>query len=97
MGKDRRMSHEAWCALIAEHSAIGGTVGDFCRERGLKDHSFYWHNRRMKRDAGKAGFRNVTLPVRTAIRVIVPDACMHIEVERGFDAQCLLEVVRAFR
>jgi transposase-like protein len=97
MEKQDKMDHEAWLAVIAEHAEIGGTVADFCRERGLKSHSFYWHKRRMLRDSGQSGFRQVKLPAGSTLRVIVPGSGVHVEVDRGFDRDCLRAVVQALR
>lgn len=97
MGQRKGVSQEAWSALIAEHSAGGGTIAAFCRERGLKVHRFHWHKRRLRGLGLAGGFREVALPVRSAIRVVIPGAGSHIEVERGFDAACLREVVQALQ
>ena len=97
MRQRKGLNHAAWRDLIEEHSAGDQTIAAFCLARGVKDHSFYWHRRRMQRAGSEAGFREVALPVGAAIRVVVPGAGSHIEVERGFDAQCLREVVQAFR
>ena len=97
MEKREKMSHDAWLAVIAEQAEVGGTVADFCRVRGLKDHSFYWHKRRMLRDTGQIGFREVALPARSTLRVVVAESGVHVEVERGFDQHCLRAVVQALR
>jgi hypothetical protein len=97
MEKQEKMDHEAWLGVIAEHAEVGGTVREFCRQRGLKDHSFYWHRRRMLRDSGQGGFREVEVRGRTTLRVIVPGSGVHVEVERGFDRHCLRAVVEALR
>lgn len=97
MEKQEKMDHEAWLGVIAEHAEVGGSVRDFCRQRGLKDHSFYWHKRRMLREVGQQGFREVKLSARSQLRVVVPGSGAHVEVERGFDRHCLRAVVRALR
>jgi len=97
MEKHEKMDHGAWCAVIAEHAEVGGSVAEFCRQRGLKDHSFYWHKRRMLRDSAEGGFREVGLPTRSTLRVVVPGLGVHVEVDRGFDRHCLRAVVQALR
>lgn len=98
MRKQERMDHEAWRAVIAEHAKLGGTVRDFCWQRGLKDHSYYWHKRRMLRDGEQGGFRQVSLPGSSStLRVVVPGSGVHVEVERGFDRDCLRAVLEALR
>ena len=97
MKKQKKMNHEAWLGVIAEHADAGGTVAEFCRERGLKDHSFYWHKRRMLRESGQKGFREVRLPTGPTLRVVVQGCGAHVEVERGFDGDCLRAVVQALR
>jgi len=97
MGKRKKMSHEAWCELISEQSLVGESIQAFCAKRHLLEHSFYWHKRRMKREACGKGFREMALPVGGAIRVVVSETGSHIEVERGFDVACLRELVQALR
>ena len=44
-----------------------------------------------------AGFREIALPPRGGIRVVVNAESSHVEVERGFDAALLREVVQALQ
>ena len=97
MRKRKQASAEAWRGLIAEQSAGDQTVATFCRERGLKEHSFYRHKRRIRESEAGTGFQEIALPPRAAIRVVVNAESSHVEVERGFDATLLRDVVRALR
>ena len=97
MAKRKKMSHEAWCELITEQSMGGESIRAFCAKRQLLEHSFYWHKRRMNRQACGKGFREVALPAAGAIRVVVLETGSHIEVERGFDVACFRELVQALR
>lgn len=92
--KDR--SHSEWCKLVAEQAAGEQTITAFCRDRGLVEHSFYHHKRRMRTESG-SGFHEVAAPTRSGIRVVVDAAGCGIEVQRGFDAQCLRAVVQALQ
>lgn len=93
--KDR--SHAQWCKLVAEQSAGEQTIAAFCRDRGLVEHSFYHHKRRMRAESGTGGFQEVASPARSGIRVVVDADGCGIEVQRGFDAQCLRAVVQALQ
>jgi hypothetical protein len=92
-----KMNHETWRGVIAEQEQVGGSVAAFCRERGLKAYSFYWHKRRMLRDSGQKGFREARSPACSTLRVVVAGCGAHVEVERGFDAGCLREVLQALQ
>jgi hypothetical protein len=97
MRKRKTVSSEAWRALIAEQAGGEQTITAFCLERGLKAHSFYRHKRRMRESGVDAGFREIALPTRATIRVVVNAETSHVEVERGFDAALLRDVVQALR
>jgi hypothetical protein len=97
MRKGKRLSHDVWRGLIEEQGAGEETIAAFCRERGLKEHSFYRHKRRMRESGVAAGFREIPLAARGAIRVVVNAETSHVEVECGFDAALLREVVQALR
>jgi hypothetical protein len=97
MGKRKLMSQGAWRDLVEEQAAGGQTIAAFCRERGLKEHSFYRHKRRMRESGVGAGFREIALSTRASIRVVVNGQSSHVEVERGFDAALLREVMQALR
>ncbi len=98
MRKQKKLSDEAWGELIREQSGSAQSISAFCREHGLKEYSFYRHKRLIKEEASKAGgFRELVMPTGASIRVVVDGASSHIEVERGFDAALLREVVGALR
>ena len=97
MAKRKKMSHEVWCELIAEQSMGEESIRAFCAKRDLIEHSFYWHKRRMNRQACGKGFREVAVPAGGAMRVVVTETGSHIEVERGFDVVCFRELVQALR
>jgi hypothetical protein len=96
MGKRERLSHERWCELIERQAAGNQTVATFCQEQGITEHSFYRHKRRM-REPGGGGFREIALTGGTGIRIVVDSDSSHIEVERGFDAVLLRDVMAALR
>ena len=96
MRKREKLSHERWCELIQEQAAGNQTVATFCQEQGITEHSFYRHKRQM-REAGGGGFKEIALKGGTGIRVVVDSDSSHIEVDRGFDAALLRDVMAALR
>ena len=97
MRKRKVLSQDAWRGLIQEQAAGDQTIAVFCRDRGLKEHSFYRHKRRLRESNTAAGFREIELPRRNAIRIVVSEGVSHVEVEAGFDAGLLRDVVDALR
>jgi hypothetical protein len=95
MGDMRRRSHAEWCALIQEQRSGEQTVLAFCRERTLAISAFHYHKRKMREDATAHGFRELTLPGRSGVRLILEAGTWQVDVQRGFDTTCLREVLRA--
>lgn len=93
----RVRSHREWRALIEEQEGGQETIAAFCRRRGLTEQSFYRHRRRMREEMGEGGFAEVALSRGESLRVVVEGQRCWIEVEEGFDAQRLREVVEALR
>ena len=44
---DRR---QYWQGIVAEQEASGKSVREYCRERDLKEHSFYWWRHRLREE-----------------------------------------------
>ena len=47
MQKERSERSKHWQAVLAEQEASGKSVREFCRERDLAEHAFYWWRRRL--------------------------------------------------
>ena len=56
MRKQKVLSQDAWRGLIEEQASGSQTIAAFCRDRGLKEHSFYRHKRRLRKSSPAAGF-----------------------------------------
>ena len=97
MRKRKVLSQDAWRGLIQEQAAGDQSIAVFCRDRGVKEHSFYRHKRRLRESHSSSGFREIELPRRKAIRLVVSEGVSYVEVERGFDAALLRDVVDALR
>lgn len=41
---------EYWRGVITEQEASGKAIRDFCRERNLTEHSFYWWRHHLSRE-----------------------------------------------
>lgn len=48
MGKQQAERHKYWQSVIDEQRASGRSIRDFCRERNLGEHSFYWWRRAVR-------------------------------------------------
>ena len=48
MGKEQSERRKYWGGVIAEQEASGKSVREFCRERDLGEHSFYWWRHRLR-------------------------------------------------
>ena len=97
MRKRKMLSQDAWRGLIQEQAGSEQSIAVFCRDRGLKEHSFYRHKRRLRESNTAAGFREIGPPRRNAIRIVVNEGASHVEVDSGFDAALLRDVVDALR
>src|SRR5581483_3325321 len=50
MGKQQAERHKHWQGVIAEQEASGKSIREFCRERNLGEHSFYWWRRVVREE-----------------------------------------------
>lgn len=48
MRKEQTERHKYWQGVIAGQKASGRSIRDFCRERNLAEHSFYWWRRYLR-------------------------------------------------
>lgn len=97
MKQQKKINHNEWCALIAEQEAENISITEFCKERGLAQHRFYRHKRKMREATADRGFDEISFSQNTGIRLLLDTAGWRIDVQQGFDAGCLREVVEALR
>lgn len=50
MEKERGERRKYWQASVAEQGASGKSVREFCRERNIAEHAFYWWRRRLQEE-----------------------------------------------
>jgi transposase-like protein len=50
MEKERSERRKHWQAVVAEQGASGKSVREFCRERDVAEHAFYWWRRRLREE-----------------------------------------------
>jgi putative transposase len=50
MKKEQTERHKYWRGVIVEQKASGKSIRDFCRERNLGEHSFYWWRRVLREE-----------------------------------------------
>jgi transposase-like protein len=50
MEKQQAERRKYWQGLIGEQEASGRSIRDFCRERNLGEHSFYWWRRAVRQE-----------------------------------------------
>lgn len=48
MEKERSERYKHWQGVVAEQETSGKSIREFCRERGLGEHGFYWWRRRLR-------------------------------------------------
>ena len=102
MGKFQPEVRSRWVRLIAEQGESGGTVGAFCRERGLAASQFYTWRKRLGGSVAER-FLEVQVakaaawpapPHQGAIAIRLAGGC-RVLVEPGFDADHLRAIVAA--
>jgi hypothetical protein len=93
--EDRR---EYWRALIEKHAESGLSAAAFCKEQNINPQRFYSWRKHLNCDSPRTGFlRLVPTSAKTTcsgIRILM-DHGMRVEVDRGFDAFTLREIVDA--
>jgi transposase-like protein len=50
MEKKQSERQRYWQVVIAEQEASGKSIREFCRERSLTEHSFYWWRRYLREE-----------------------------------------------
>jgi uncharacterized NAD(P)/FAD-binding protein YdhS len=50
MKKKPSERQEHWRVVIAEQEASGKAIRDFCRERNLTEHTFYWWRQHLRKE-----------------------------------------------
>jgi len=95
MSEAKRLSREQWRELIGEQQESGRTIVGFCRQREVSVHRFHYHKRKHLEEATGRGFREVPDSARGAIRLIRVGRSWQVEIERGFDASALRQLLQA--
>jgi hypothetical protein len=94
--KERR---DHWRALVEKHARSGLSGVAFCKEQNIDPQQFYPWRRRILRETATTEFIRLvpsSNTSRSGIRIHL-DHGISIEVERGFDALALREIVDALR
>lgn len=94
MSEAKSLSREQWQELIDEQEGSGLTIVAFCQERELGVHRFHYHKHKLREEALSGGFREVPASGTGTIRMIRGGSGWQVEVQRGFDAGCLRELLR---
>ena len=92
--KERR---DHWCALVGKHAQSGLSGAAFCKDESISPQQFYHWRRRIRRETAANDFIRLvptSNTARTGIRINL-DHRISIEVERGFDAVTLREIIDA--
>ena len=95
MSETKSRSREQWREVIREQEGSGQTIVSFCRDRELSVHQFHYHKGRLREEAPGSGFREVPDSARGAIRLVRVGRNWQVQLERGFDAVALRELLRA--
>ncbi len=94
MSESKQLSREQWQALVQEQGEGDQRIFAFCRERGVAEHSFHYHKRRIRDERQSLGFREVRAHGRGRVRLVREEGRWLVEVDREFDPQCLRQVLR---
>ena len=94
MSEAKSLSREQWREVIGEQEEGGQTIVAFCRERELSVHQFHYHKGRLREEVCGGGFREVRDSARGAIRLVRVGRDWQVEIERGFDAGALRQLLR---
>ena len=95
-----------WRRQFSEHRSSGKSIAEFCRQRRIALHQFYWWKRRLslldgQDEQGQAaenepGFVPVRLPAFSfsvgLIEVVHPSGCV-VRIPPGFDTDSLRRVL----
>jgi hypothetical protein len=103
MGKSPDEAKERhWRGLLREREHSGKSVAQFCRQRRIPVHQYYWWQRQLRmRDAvmqshaDNGEFVPVRVPVNwPTMEVVHPGGCV-IRISAGIDPQSLRSVLEA--
>ncbi|HXE14851.1 MAG TPA: hypothetical protein VN633_22180 [Bryobacteraceae bacterium] len=96
MKKKQRERQEYWRFVIAEQEASGKPIRDFCRQRNLREHSFYWWRHHLREEKPMAFALVETKPAAPAAQfelTLSSGEVLHIPA----DVQSLRVVFEALR
>ena len=96
MKKKQSERQEYWRVVIAEQEASGRPIRDFCRERNLTEHSFYWWRHHLSKEKAMSFALVETKPAAPAAQLelrLSSGEVLHIPA----DVQSLRVVFEALR
>ena len=71
MSEPRRLSAEAWKAMVREQAQSGQTVVAFCRKRRLAPSTFHYYRRRLREETDGKGFRQLRIHGGSGVRLVL--------------------------
>jgi len=91
------LSHHDWKQRLEEQSLSGLTIRAYCKEHGLREATFHYHKKKHRTGCGRSG-KFIQIPhERSRIRLKNLEGHWCVEVERGFDAKLLRELLGVLR
>jgi transposase-like protein len=93
--QSERQKH--WQVVIAEQEASGKAIRDFCRERNVTEHSFYWWRRHLREE------KPISFALVETKAAVGPDTKIELRLSSGEvlhippDVQSLRVVFEALR
>lgn len=82
-----------WNQRLKDQAQSGLTIRAYCKEHGLKEANFHYHKKKRRRACvASVGFVQIP-PERSRIRLKNLDGHWCVEVEPGFDAKLLRELL----
>lgn len=99
MEKKQGERQNYWQVLVAEQEASGRSIREFCRERNVTEHSFYWWRRHLREDKPVSFALVETKPAAVAPElelVLSSGEVLHIPADVG-SLRVVFEALRAAR
>ncbi len=86
-----------WKQRLEDQTRSGLTIRAYCKEHGLREATFHYHKKKHRAAYGTSGGFIQIPHERSRIRLKNLEGHWCVEVERGFDAKLLRELLGVLR
>lgn len=91
--------HKYWQVLVAEQEVSGRSIREFCQERNVTEHSFYWWRRHLREEKSVSFALVETKPAMAGVKfelALSSGEVLHIPADVE-SLRVVLEALRAVR